>query len=92
MHKEGRWVESSIYYTRRVIWANSNVLWTYQFTGNIPNYDEQTLTRSYQHWEDSELYRWCNNRNRNRGGAWWDSSESSEVVGREQSVCETGEI
>ena len=40
MNKGGRQVESSIYYTRRVIQANYNVLWTYKLTGNVPDYDE----------------------------------------------------
>jgi len=40
MNKGGRWVEGSIYHTRKVIWANGNILWTYQFTGNILDYDK----------------------------------------------------
>jgi len=40
MYKEGRQVESGIYHTRRVIQANSNILWTYQFTSNISDHDK----------------------------------------------------
>jgi len=55
MHKGERQVESSIYHTKRVIQANNNIFWTYQFTSNIPNHDEQTLMRPYQYWKGSEL-------------------------------------
>ena len=54
--------------------------------------DEQTLMRLYQYWEGSELYRWCNNKNRDRGGAWWDSRENSKAVSIEQSIHETREM
>ena len=41
MNKEGEQVEGGVYYTREVIWANGNILWTYQFTSNVPDYDKQ---------------------------------------------------
>ena len=46
---EGRQVEGSIHNTRRVIWANSNVLWIYKFTGNILDHNEQNSAESYQY-------------------------------------------
>ena len=30
----------SIYYTREIIWADHNVLWTYKFTSNVPDHDK----------------------------------------------------
>ena len=43
MNKGGGQVEGSIYYARGVVQADSNVLWTYQFTGNISDHNEQNL-------------------------------------------------
>ena len=43
-------MKSGIYYTRRVIQANSNVLWTYELSSNVPDYDEQNPVGSYQYW------------------------------------------
>ena len=41
MDKEGRWVESSIHNSGRVIWTNCNVLWTHKFSSNISNDNKQ---------------------------------------------------
>ena len=62
-------MEGGIHNTREVIWANSDVLQTNKFICDFSDYDEWTLMEHYQHWNGSELYRWCNNRNRDRGGA-----------------------
>ena len=48
MDQKGRWVESSIYYTRRIIWANSNVLQTYKLISDISDYNEQNPLESHQ--------------------------------------------
>ena len=57
MNKWGRQVEGSIHHTRGIIWADSNVLWTYKFTSNISDHDKQNSIGSHQHWEDSKFYR-----------------------------------
>ena len=33
-------MKGSVHYTRKVIPANSNILWTNKLTGNISDYDE----------------------------------------------------
>ena len=40
MNKGGRQVEDSVHYTRRIIQADSNILWTYEFTSNILDYNK----------------------------------------------------
>jgi len=49
MDKRERWVKDSAYYIRGIIWANSNVLWTYKFTGNILDYNKQNSAESHQY-------------------------------------------
>ena len=40
MNKEEKQVEASIYDSRKVIWTESNVLWTYKFSSDVPNNDK----------------------------------------------------
>ena len=47
MDKRGRWVEDSVHNTRRVIWANGNVLWIDELTSNFSDYDEWNPIRSH---------------------------------------------
>jgi len=49
MNKGERWVEGGIHDPERVIWTNSYVLWTNQFSSNISNNDGQDLIRLDQH-------------------------------------------
>ena len=49
MNKEERQVKGSIHHTRGVIWADSDIFWINEFTGNFSDHDEQNLTGSYQH-------------------------------------------
>ena len=92
MNKEEKQVEDSIYYARRVIQANSNILWTYQFIGNIPDSDKQNPARSHQHWQGGKFYQQCNYWDRDRRRTWWISGGSSKKVSREQFVCEAREM
>ena len=85
-------MKSSVHNTKEIIWANSDVLWTNKLTCNFSDYDEWTLIESYQYWKGNKLYKWCNNRNRDRGRVWWDSRGSSEAVSREWFVHEAREM
>ena len=42
-------MEDSVYNTRRVVWADSNILWTYKLAGNVSDYDEENSLESYQY-------------------------------------------
>jgi len=49
-------MESSIYYKRRIIRTNSNVLRTHQLTGDLPNDDEYNLPRSHHKWKYDSIH------------------------------------
>ena len=49
MDKGGEQVESGVYYTRRVIQADSNVFWTHKLTSNISDYNKQNPLKFYQY-------------------------------------------
>ena len=70
MNKGRRWIENSVYNSRRVIQANSDILWTNKLTGYILDYDEWNSLGSHKYWESSEFYRWHDSRNGERRGTW----------------------
>ena len=49
MDKGGRQVEDSIHNSGRVIWTYGYVLWTNQFSNNVPNNNEWDLTELNQY-------------------------------------------
>ena len=85
-------MKSGIYYTRRVIQANSNVFWTYELSSNVSDYDEQNPVGSYQYWEGGELYGWYDSRDRDRERIWQDSEESSEKIDKKLFVYKTRKV
>jgi len=92
MNKGRRQVESSIHYSRRVIWTNHNVLQINKFTYNIPDHDEWDSIESYQYWEDGEFHRWCNYWYRERGRTWQVGRRDGKKVSGEWLVCKTREV
>ena len=81
MDKGEKWVEGSVHNTRKIIWTNCNILWTYKFSSNILNNDEQDLIRFDQYWEGSKLHWWCYSRDRRRRRVWWSSRWGSKKIG-----------
>ena len=56
MDKRRRQVKGGIHYTRGVIQANSNILWTCQFSDNVSDHDEQNPVGPHQHCESGKFY------------------------------------
>ena len=74
MHQGRRSMEGGIYHKQGTIRTNSNVLWTHQFAGNLPNHDEYDLSRPHHKWKYDGIYGWYGHphgtkRKRNRRGA-----------------------
>ena len=51
--EEGKW---KMAFTMLEGLFDSDVFWTYQFTGNVSDYDEQNPAGSHQHWQGSKFY------------------------------------
>ena len=49
-------MEGGIHYARWVIQGNSNVFWTYQFTGNVSDHNKQNPVEFHQHWQGGKFY------------------------------------
>ena len=49
MNKGRRWIEDSVYNSRRVIQADSDIFWTNKLTGYILDYDEWNPLGSHQY-------------------------------------------
>ena len=49
MNKGRRWIGDSVYNSRRVIQADSDIFWTNKLTGYILDYDEWNPLGSHQY-------------------------------------------